>query len=209
MGLMVAAKPKEHWETIYQTKSDTGLSWYQPEPRLSLELITSVAPAPHRRILDVGGGTSTLVDKLLSLPFARLAVLDISQTALSKTRSRLGNRAAQVEWIAADITEVNDLGAFDVWHDRAVFHFLTKAADREHYVELARKSLAPGGHIIIATFADDGPTHCSGLEVRRYNAQTMAAELGQDFALVREAGETHTTPSGTSQAFFYGVFRRQ
>jgi 2-polyprenyl-3-methyl-5-hydroxy-6-metoxy-1,4-benzoquinol methylase len=209
MGLMVATKLKEHWDAVYQSKGETGVSWYQREPRLSLELIKAVAPARGGRILDVGGGASVLVDRLLSLPLERITILDISETALSQARSRLGECAAEVEWIVADITELDDVGIFDVWHDRAVFHFLTDALDWWKYVELARMSVSPGGHLIIATFADDGPKRCSGLEVRRYNAQTMAAELGEGFSLVKEAREAHTTPSGSSQAFFYGVFRRQ
>ena len=124
-------------------------------------------------------------------------------------KSRLGERAGRVEWIAADITEVEALGTFDVWHDRAVFHFLTDAADRRKYVELARHTVPEGGHLIIASFADDGPKRCSNLDVCRYNAETMGAELGEGFSLVREARETHNTPWGSSQAFFYGVFRRQ
>ena len=160
-------------------------------------------------MIDVGGGASLLVDRLLDLPFERIAVLDISEAALSKARSRLGERASRVEWIVADIIEAESLGIFDVWHDRAVFHFLTDAADRRRYVELARRTVPVGGHHIIATFAGDGPKRCSGLDVCRYNAETMGAELGGGFSLVREARESHTTPRGSSQAFFYGVFRRQ
>ena len=126
---------------------------------------------------------------------------------MAKARSRLGERAARVEWIVADVTEVESLGTFDVWHDRAVFHFLTEAADRRKYVELARRTVPEGGHLIIASFADDGPKRCSDLDVCRYNAETMGAELGEGFSLVREARETHTTPWGSSQAFFYGVFQ--
>jgi SAM-dependent methyltransferase len=206
---MVGIDRKTHWESIYSTKGETGVSWYQAEPRRSLDLIRSVAPDQGGRIIDVGGGASVLVDRLLDLPFERIAVLDISETALSQAKSRLGGRAGRVEWIAADITEVEDLGTFDVWHDRAVFHFLTEAADRRKYVELARRTVPEGGHLVIASFADDGPKRCSDLEVCRYNAESMAAELGEGFSLVREARETHTTPWGSSQAFFYGVFRRQ
>jgi SAM-dependent methyltransferase len=157
----------------------------------------------------VGGGTSVLVDKLLDLPFEKIAVLDISETALGKARSRLRERAGGVEWMAADVTEAETLGTFDVWHDRAVFHFLTEAADRTKYVELARKTVSEGGHLIIASFADDGPKRCSDLDVCRYNAASMRAELGEGFSLLREARETHATPWGSLQAFFYGVFRRQ
>jgi SAM-dependent methyltransferase len=206
---MLQAQRKEHWEAVYQAKGETGVSWYQSEPRLSLELIRSVAPPARGRIIDVGGGASILVDRLLDLPFERIAVLDISEAALSKSRSRLGERASRVEWIVADVTEAESLGTFDVWHDRAVFHFLTDAADRRKYVELARRTVPVGGHLIIATFADDGPKRCSDLDVCRYNAKTLGAELGESFSLVRDASETHTTPWGSSQAFFYGVFRRQ
>jgi 2-polyprenyl-3-methyl-5-hydroxy-6-metoxy-1,4-benzoquinol methylase len=204
---MVGIDRKAHWENIYSTKGEAGVSWYQAEPCLSLELIRSVAPDRGGRIIDVGGGTSVLVDRLLDLPFERIAVLDIAETALSVARSRLGERAGRVEWIAADITEVEDVGTFDVWHDRAVFHFLTDAADRRKYVELARHTVPAGGHLVIASFADDGPKRCSDLDVCRYNAESMATEL-EGFSLVGEARETHTTPWGSSQAFFYGVFRR-
>jgi SAM-dependent methyltransferase len=206
---MIATDRKHHWETIYSTKPETGVSWYQDEPRLSLELIRAVAPVKRGRILDVGGGASVLVDRLLDLPFEKIAVLDISETALGKAKARLGERAERVRWVVADVTEAPELGSFDVWHDRAVFHFLTDPADRKCYVELARETVPEGGHLIIASFADDGPKRCSDLDVCRYNAETMAAELGGGFSLVREARETHTTPWGSRQAFFYGVFRRQ
>lgn len=206
---MVATDRKRHWEDVYSTKGETGLSWYQSEPRLSLELIRAVAPAAGGRIIDVGGGASLLVDRLLDLLFERIVVLDISETALEAARSRLGKRAERVEWIAADVTEIRDVGTFDVWHDRAVFHFLTDAADRRKYVDLARQTLPESGHLIIASFADDGPKQCSDLDVCRYNAASMAAELGEGFSLVNEARETHTKPWNTSQPFFYGVFRRQ
>jgi SAM-dependent methyltransferase len=200
---------KAHWENVYSTKGETGVSWYQREPRLSLELIRSIAPARGGRIIDVGGGASELVDRLLDLPFEKVAVLDISATALNMARSRLGQRSGRIEWIAADISKVDNVGTFDIWHDRAVFHFLTDAADRRKYVDLARHTVSVGGHLVIASFADEGPKQCSDLDVCRYNAQTMSAELGEGFSLVREDRESHTTPLGSSQAFFYGVYRRQ
>ena len=206
---MVTLDRKAHWEQVYSTKGEVKVSWYQDEPRLSLELIRAVVPATGGRIIDVGGGTSVLVDRLLELPFEAIAVLDISETALGKARSRLGERARRVRWLSADVTDVDDLGTFDIWHDRAVFHFLTDVSDRKRYVELARRTVPEGGHLIVASFADDGPKRCSDLDVCRYNAKTMGAELGEGFSLVREARETHTTPWGSSQAFFYGVFRRQ
>ena len=205
---MIATDRKDHWEHVYSTKGETGVSWYQDEPRLSLELIGAVAPAEGRRIVDVGGGASVLVDRLLGLPFGEIAVLDISETALGKARARLGERAGRVRWVVADVTEGPELGTFDVWHDRAVFHFLTDPADRRSYVELARQTVPRSGHLVIATFADDGPERCSDLDVCRYNARSLASELGEGFALVRESRETHTTPWGSSQAFVYGVFMR-
>lgn len=208
MGLMIAADRKSHWEEVYSTRAETGVSWYQHDPQLSLDLIGAVAPAPGRRIIDVGGGASVLVDRLLDRPFGEIAVLDISETALGKAKSRLGNRVERVRWVIADVTERPDLGTFDIWHDRAVFHFLTDAADRRSYVELARTTVPKGGHLIIATFADDGPRRCSDLDVCRYDARSLSAELAAGFSLMREARESHTTPSGSSQAFIYGVFKR-
>jgi ubiquinone/menaquinone biosynthesis C-methylase UbiE len=205
---MAETDRKAHWEEVYAIKGAVGVSWYQAEPRLSLELIRSAAPAVGGRIIDVGGGASVLVDRLLDLPFERIAVLDIAESALDEARRRLGDRAGRVEWIAGDVTEIGDVGTFDFWHDRAVFHFLTDAADRKKYVDLARRTVPEGGHLIIASFADDGPKRCSDLDVCRYNAASMAAELGEGFSLVGQAREMHTTPWNTSQAFFYGVFRR-
>jgi SAM-dependent methyltransferase len=206
---MIATDRKSHWETVYSRKAETGVSWYQVEPRLSLELIGAVAPAQGGRIIDIGGGASVLVDRLLDFPFEKIAVLDISEVALGKAKARLGERAEQVRWVVVDVTETPELGTFDIWHDRAVFHFLTDPEDRRSYVELALRTVPEGGHLVIATFADDGPKRCSDLDVCRYNARSLASELGEGFSVVREARETHTTPSGSSQAFFYGVFRRQ
>ncbi|OJW17883.1 MAG: hypothetical protein BGO49_30820 [Planctomycetales bacterium 71-10] len=200
---------KQHWEGVYSTKAADAVSWHQDIPRLSLELIRDALPPAGGRIVDVGGGASTLVDNLLALAPARLAVLDISATALDKARARLGDRAAGVEWIVADVAAAPDLGAFDVWHDRAVFHFLTDPDDRRRYVELAERTIPAGGRAVVAAFADDGPARCSDLDVRRYNAATMSAELGPGFALVREAAERHVTPWGAGQSFFYGVFERR
>jgi ubiquinone/menaquinone biosynthesis C-methylase UbiE len=206
---MLATDGKTHWDAIYSTQAENELSWFQSEPRLSLELIRSAVPSAGGRIIDVGGGASVLVDRLLDLPLETIAVLDVSETALECARARLGQRAERVEWIAADVTEIEDLGTLDIWHDRAVFHFLTDAVDRRRYVELARRTVPRGGHLIVATFADEGPRQCSGLDVCRYNAASLATELGEGFALTREAKEMHATPWGASQAFFYGVFRRQ
>lgn len=208
MGPVTTIDRKTHWDAVYSTKAETSVSWHQGEPQLSLGLIRAVAPAAGGRIIDVGGGASVLVDRLLDLPFDEVAVLDISEVALGKAMFRLGERAERVRWITADVTEGPDLGPFDVWHDRAVFHFLTDPADRGSYVDLAQKTVPQGGHLVIATFADDGPRRCSDLDVCRYNACSLASELGPGFSLVWEAREAHTTPSGSRQSFFYGVFKR-
>src|SRR5579871_955406 len=159
---------KDHWERVYSTKGEREVSWFQEEPTLSLKLIRAVSPATGR-VVDVGGGASVLVDRLLDLGFDRLTVLDISGEALARARARLGERAERVRWVEADVTAVESLGEFDVWHDRAVFHFLTEPGDRRKYVELARRSVPSGGHVIIATFAPSGPPKCSGLDVCRYD----------------------------------------
>jgi SAM-dependent methyltransferase len=197
----------DHWDSVYATRTDSEVSWTQPEPRQSLSLIASACPAPGR-VIDVGGGTSPLPGRLLDAGYA-IAVLDISEVALAESRRRLGARADQVRWIAADITSMPDLGQFDVWHDRAVFHFLTSAVDRAAYVSLLLRTVLLGGHAVVATFAPDGPDQCSGLEVRRYDEQSVAAELGVGFALEASTRETHTTPWGRPQSFQYSLFRRR
>ena len=196
---------KEHWETVYKSKSDQELAWTQSEPGISLALITEVCPAGH--IIDVGGGASALSARLVDRGYA-VAVLDISQTAIERARGRLGERAAQIQWIVSDVTANPDLGTFDVWHDRAVFHFLTTVSKRAAYTDLLARTVPVGRHAIIATFALDGPEKCSGLEVRRYDGQSLAAELGPRFALLKSVPEMHITPSGGRQSFQYSVFRR-
>jgi len=196
---------KEHWENVYATKTDGEVSWTQVDPRTSLTLITEVTPPGT--VIDVGGGTSVLVDRLLDAGYA-LTVLDISQGALDRARQRLGAREAQVRWVAADVTAVEDLGPFDVWHDRAVFHFLTDPGDRRKYIALAERSVRLGGHLVIGTFALDGPEKCSGLPVERYDGKKLAAELGKGFNLKEELAETHLTPWGKPQQFHYAVFER-
>jgi SAM-dependent methyltransferase len=198
---------KAHWEGVYTSTDESEVGWFQPDPALSLQLICFVSPG-RGRVIDVGGGASRLVDRLLDSGFEGVAVLDISGAALDKARVRLGERANSAHWIEADVTSAESVGEFDVWHDRAVFHFLTEPDDRRRYVGLAERSVPPGGHLVVATFAPEGPHRCSGLEVCRYDARSLAAEFGDSFSPVREETESHVTPMGSTQAFFYGVFRR-
>ena len=170
---------KTHWEHIYETKAPTQVSWYQEHAEYSLQFIQNTGVQKLDHIIDIGGGASTLVDDLLANGFQHLSVLDVSGTALQLARQRLGARADAVNWIEADITRADLLQqAYDVWHDRAVFHFLTQAADRQRYIDTVRQAVRKGGHVIVATFAPDGPNHCSGLEVVRYSPESLHAEFG-------------------------------
>jgi len=198
---------KDHWDAVYTTKANDEVSWFEADPTISLDLIQQVSPPP-KSVIDVGGGQSFVVDRLLDFGTNHLAVLDISSVAVSRTKERLGERASHVEWIEADVTSISDVGTFDLWHDRAVFHFLTEPKDREAYVELAVKSIPVGGHLIIGTFATDGPEKCSGLPVCRYDAVSMASTLGNRFMLVSGHNHVHATPSGKEKHLFYGVFQR-
>jgi len=199
----VAMSP--HWEKVYSSKSDTELSWMQADPATSLALVDEACPTG--KVIDVGAGTSLLADRLLDQGYA-ITVLDISKAAIDRARQRLGDRAIEIGWIVADVTASPDLGTFDVWHDRAVFHFLTASADRAAYAELLMRTVPIGGHAVIATFALDGPEKCSGLEVRRYDGGTLAAELGPRFHLLKSVPELHRTPWGAPQSFQYSLFRR-
>lgn len=172
---------------------------------MSLALIAEVLPAG--RVIDVGGGASSLAGRLLDRGYS-VAVLDIAPASIERAKQRLGDRARLVRWIVADVTAIEDVGTFDVWHDRATFHFLTQPADRECYVRLLRKTVPVGGHVIIATFAPQGPSTCSGLDVARYDGESLRRELGPAFELIKSVPETHVTPWGKPQAFQYAVFRR-
>jgi SAM-dependent methyltransferase len=198
----------DHWQRVYQAKTAAELSWYAAHLQDSLRLIQDVAPF-SARIIDVGGGASTLVDDLLDLGYRDLTVLDVSEAALAVTRARLGDREREVNWIAADVTDVIlAKDRFDLWHDRAVFHFLVDAADRQAYVRQVGHSLVAGGHVVIGTFALTGPTQCSGLDVRRYDAQALAAEFGSGFTMTTHHEATHRTPAGTEQCFLFCVLRK-
>jgi SAM-dependent methyltransferase len=199
---------KDHWEKVYSTKAADAVSWFQPHADLSLGIIMAAA-GRSASIIDVGGGASTLVDDLLANAFTNVSVLDISAAALAAARERLGPRASKVRWVEADITSA-DLppGNYDVWHDRAVFHFLTGPEDRAAYVKAVFRSVKPGGHVIVATFAENGPVQCSGLPVIRYSADELHAEFGDSFQLLDHRKEAHHTPSGTVQQFVYCYCRR-
>jgi 2-polyprenyl-3-methyl-5-hydroxy-6-metoxy-1,4-benzoquinol methylase len=200
---------KTHWEQIYQTKSTTQVSWYQEHAQYSVQFIQKTGIRKTATIIDIGGGASMLVDDLLLAGFQDISVLDVSGTALQAARQRLGARAVDVNWIEVDILHANLLQhAYDVWHDRAVFHFLTQAADRQRYVETVRRSVRQGGHVIVATFAPDGPDRCSGLEVIRYSPESLHHEFGEGFEMVDSTRETHHTPFGTEQKFIYCYCRK-
>jgi SAM-dependent methyltransferase len=198
----------QHWDQVYQTKSETEVSWFEQEPATSLELIRSVLP-PEGSVIDIGGGASRLVDHLLSEPASSITVLDVSAVALKKVQERLGTRAERVRWIVGDVTQLEHLPTCDVWHDRAVFHFLTSLDDRRRYIELADQTIAADGYLILGVFAPDGPEKCSGLEVRRYDAASLASELGPSFRLIHNQTVQHTTPAGKPQSFCFAVFQHR
>lgn len=200
---------KTHWETVYQTKSDREVSWFSEHLDNSLRMILNTKARKEAAIINVGGGSSTLADDLLEKGFADVSVLDISRAAMKKSRERLGSRAEQIKWIEADITEVSlPENHYDIWHDRAVFHFLTAPEDRKKYVELVMRSLQVGGHIIVASFGENGPQKCSGLDVMQYSPEAMRDEFGDEFKLVKSFHETHKTPFGTTQEFVYCYCRK-
>ena len=199
---------KAHWETVYTTKAENQVSWFQENPAPSFELIDLARPTLESAIVDIGGGASRLVDGLVARGFNHVTVLDISKAALDAAKARLGERASQVQWIVADVTAWSPTQTFDVWHDRAAFHFLIDAADRSAYVKLMRQALKPDGHIIIGTFAIDGPEKCSGLPINRYDADSLAKELGEGFGLIDNRQHDHSTPWNSAQRFQFCMFRR-
>jgi 2-polyprenyl-3-methyl-5-hydroxy-6-metoxy-1,4-benzoquinol methylase len=198
----------EHWEDLYRTKGEREVSWFQETPSLSLELIRLAGATRHSPIVDIGGGASRLVDALVDGGFEAVTVLDLSESALAAANARLGPAGAEVTWIVADVVGWRSRQRYDVWHDRAAFHFLTDAADRTAYVACLREALRPGGHAIIATFALDGPERCSGLPVVRYDAASLGEVLGDAFSLVETRRHDHHTPMGSTQRFQFSMFRR-
>ncbi len=201
---------REHWQAVYEQKTDAELSWFQASPAVALELVDSLSPRPAR-VIDVGGGQSLLAGELLARGVGQVTVLDIAQAAIDRGRARLSEHGApdaRIDWRVGDVLAARDLSNYDWWHDRAVFHFLTEGADRARYVAVATAAVRAGGHLMVATFGPRGPDKCSGLPVRRYDAAELAQEFGAAFKLVAQREETHTTPWGKPQEFAYAVLRR-
>lgn len=197
---------REHWEALYAEKDPNEVNWYQSHPQLSLSLIGDTGIGSAASIIDIGGGASTLVDHLLTDGYRDITILDIARTAIRLSQARLGDRSQHVTWHEHDVTGYAPEQRFDIWHDRAVFHFLTLARDRECYLKVLKKSLKPDGQVIIATFSDDGPNQCSGLDIVRYNPETLSHTLGPEFNLVETLTEEHHTPGGGLQQFVYCRF---
>jgi SAM-dependent methyltransferase len=200
---------KDHWEQVYSKTDADALSWFQLHAEQSLRLISDTGLPGTASIIDIGGGASMLVDDLLAHGYSHLSVLDLSAAAMSSARQRLGPLAQAVDWIEGDITAVQlPFQAYDLWHDRAVFHFLTTPSQRQAYVDAVLHAVRPGGHVIVATFAEDGPTQCSGLPVVRYSPDGLHAEFGMPFTLLRHEEEAHRTPGGGIQKFIYCYCRK-
>lgn len=199
------------WQSVYRTKGERGVAWFQQNPQPSLGLIERFARGPQTSIVDIGGGASSLVDELLRAHtvFQPITVLDWSEEALALAKARLGPAAVEVNWIAADVTTWQPLQAFDIWHDRAAFHFLIDEDDRKAYIERLTQGVTAGGHAIIAAFAPDGPEKCSNLPVQRYDAVTLSRVVGSAFELVDQQGHRHFTPWGSVQSFQFSVLRRR
>jgi 2-polyprenyl-3-methyl-5-hydroxy-6-metoxy-1,4-benzoquinol methylase len=199
---------KAHWENVYASKGESEVSWFQEDPVPSLELIALAGIPPDAAIIDIGGGASRLVDGLVVRKFRRLTVLDLSEAALDAAKQRLGHKAANVRWEIADVTKWQPSETYDLWHDRAAFHFLIDPADQSAYVDRLKKAVKPAGYVVIGTFALDGPERCSGLPIVRYDAAALSVILGADFKLTDARRHDHATPWGALQRFQFSTFRR-
>ena len=199
---------KEHWESIYQTKEPNEVSWYQEKPETSLNLISETGIEKNAKIIDVGAGASKLADNLLALGFRNITALDVSLNALNESKKKLGDRANNVKWIVSDLREFETNERYDLWHDRAVLHFLTEEEDIRRYKELVRTYLKPKGYVIVSTFSVNGSKRCSGLDVRQYSEDSMKT-LFTGFEHIKSFEEEHLTPWGSSQIFIWGVFRKR
>jgi ubiquinone/menaquinone biosynthesis C-methylase UbiE len=197
-----------HWDAVYAKRDSKEVSWYEATPTASIQRVQEAVERGARSVIDIGGGASRLVDHLVEMDLDRITVLDISRRALDIARRRVGTAGEAVEWVVGDITRLDDVGTFDVWHDRAVFHFLTNASDCRRYVALCERTVESGGMAVMATFAPDGPEMCSGLPVHRYGAQELSERCGTAFELVDDEHYIHVTPAGVEQSFVYSSFRR-
>jgi SAM-dependent methyltransferase len=204
---MTPTDRQAHWQNIYTTKGEAEVSWFEETPTESLRLLQLVGAQPSSAIIDVGGGASRLVDNLLAKGFENLTVLDLSAAALDSARARLGDKGDAVKWIVADVTEWLPTDTYDVWHDRVVFHFLTSEKEQRAYIKRLKQALKPGGHVIIGTFALDGPEKCSGLAVARHSAESLSALLAPDFDLIDSSRHEHITPWQAVQKFQFSTFR--
>ena len=205
---MIDPARQAHWEGVYTARGEKEVSWYQDSPAPSLELIALAGASRGSRIIDIGGGASRLVDHLLAQNFERVTVLDLSAAALEAAKARLGGKAKKVRWEVSDVTQWNPPANYDIWHDRAAFHFLTATADQSAYADRVRRAVKAGGHVIIGTFAPDGPERCSGLPIVRHDAASISAILGPDFDLIDTRRHDHVTPWNAVQRFQFSMFRR-
>lgn len=204
---MTISEGPNRWEGVYRSKEEAETSWFEDRPQVSLDLIAETGARSEAAIVDVGGGASRLVDCLLDQGFRRITVLDLSETALAKARARLPHDA-QVEWVVGNVLHWHPSARFDVWHDRAAFHFLTERAEQDTYLKVMDRALVLGGHAIIGTFALDGPTSCSGLPVARYDTPRLSERLGHGYRLIRSLNHEHSTPWGSVQRFYFGLFQK-
>lgn len=200
---------KEHWENVFATKQETEVSWYQPSPKTSLDLISKLNISKDAKIIDVGGGDSYLVDSLLELGFTNITLLDISAQAIERIKNRLGAKAKDVTFIVSDILDFNPSETYDLWHDRASFHFQTEEQQIQKYAEIVAKAVAANGHLIIGTFSENGPKKCSGLDITQYNEVTMSAVFERNFQFFSALTEDHTTPFNTIQNFIFCSFKKK
>ncbi|AJD40541.1 class I SAM-dependent methyltransferase [Rhizobium sp. SEMIA 4085] len=204
---MSTSDRQAHWQTVYKTKAESEVSWHEDAPELSMVLLRQAGLTPDMSVIDIGGGTSRLVDALVASGQAHISVLDVSAAAIETAKSRLTD-ATRVEWIVSDMTVWSPARQYDFWHDRAAFHFLTEAADQEAYVRVLGQALKSGGKAVIGTFAPDGPEKCSGLPVARYDAQSLQDVLGSGFKLAATRRHEHTTPSGSVQQFQFSTLEK-
>lgn len=205
---VVDQRRQAHWDNIYTRHQQDQVSWYEDEPATSIRMVVTAAPSPAASMIDIGAGQSRLVDQLLEAGWIDVTALDVSEAALAEVRARLEKRASKVSFVVTDLLEWKPRREFEVWHDRAVFHFLTSAQDRANYVRTASRAVKSGGAVVLGVFAEDGPTQCSGLSTARYNADALASVFAEHFVLERSEREKHLTPWGATQAFTWAVLRR-